>query len=236
MAALGPGGGELFDRHRPVSALLPGGSELLGRQRLPHEPPVRLRRSRNGHAVDARVGQNLVRVSRKANPRVLLLHGKTRGRVGVARHLDPYGPAFGRVLGGVGDQVLDDLARRGLFRFLRQDDRRQGFRPGAGVGVADLRDGLLHLHIADDHEKDVVGNVFFAVVTVNILRFQFIEDVGITDDGEAIGTARVSGFKQAAAGTPRRIVLQATVHDPFERARTERRKIAVELRSFRVGA
>ena len=106
---------------------------------------------------------------------------------------------------------LDDLARRGLVRFLRQHDGRQWFRPGSGVGVTDLPDGLVQLHIADDHEKDVIGNVPFAVVTVNVIRLQFIEDVGIADDGEAVRTARVSGLKQAAAGTTARIIL-AHVH------------------------
>ena len=102
---------------------------------------------------------------------------------------------------------LEYLARRGLFRFLRQHDGRQRLRPGPGVGVTNLADGFLQLHIANDHEKDIIGNVFFAVVTVNVIRLEFIEDIRITDDSEAIGTARVSGLEQAAAGTAARIIL-----------------------------
>ena len=70
-----------------------------------------------------------------------------------------------------------------------------------------MRDDFVVLHVAGDDVKHIVRRVFFGVVTADVVGFQLAENVGIPDDGEAIRTARVGGFKQAAAGAAPGIVL-----------------------------
>ena len=86
-------------------------------------------------------------------------------------------------------RLLDDFARGGLPRFLRQDDGRQ--RPGLGLGVsrADLRDDLLGFDVAGHDEENIVGRVFFPVVGNDVLGLKFVENVRVADDGEAIRAA-----------------------------------------------
>ena len=68
-----------------------------------------------------------------------------------------------------------------------------------GAGAADLREDLAAFHIAGDDEEDVVGRVAFAIVGEDVVLTEFVVNVRITDDGVAVGAARVGHFKQAAA-------------------------------------
>jgi hypothetical protein len=63
------------------------------------------------------------------------------------------------------------------------------------------------LDVADHDEEDVVGDVAFAVVGVDIGGAQFVEDVGIADDGEAVGALGIGGFEEAAAGPAAGVVV-----------------------------
>ena len=79
------------------------------------------------------------------------------------------------------------------------------------VGVFDLRDDFIALYVAGHDVEDIIWRVFFVVISADVVRLQLIENIRIADDGEAIRTARVGGFKQAAAGAAAGIVL-AHVH------------------------
>ena len=103
-------------------------------------------------------------------------------------------------------RFLDNFACGRLRRFLGQNNCRDGLGFRFGVGFANLRRDGFRFHVARDDVKDVVGRVFFAVIGMDVFRLQFVENVRIANDGEAIRAAGVSGFEQAAAGAAAGIV------------------------------
>ena len=108
-------------------------------------------------------------------------------------------------------RFLNDFARRGLSGFLRKHDRRQRSGLRFRVSIADLRDDRVRLQVAHGDEEDIVRGVFLVIITANVVRLEFIEDIRITDHGKAIRASGVCRFKQSAARAADGIVL-AHVH------------------------
>jgi len=107
--------------------------------------------------------------------------------------------------------LLDDFAHRRLPRFNGQIIRRNRARLRLPVGGFDLRHHVVVLHIAGDHVEAVVRRVFLRVIIADDLRLQLVENVRVTDDGEAIRAFGEGGLKQPSARAARGIVL-AHVH------------------------
>ena len=120
-----------------------------------------------------------------------------RGDIGMAQLGDVPGKMHVAHFDG---RFLDDFARGGLDRFLGQNHRRHRFGLGVFVGRADLGDDVVGFHIAGDDEEHVVGRIFLAIITVDVVGLDFVENVRVADNGEAIRTAGVGGHEQAAAG------------------------------------
>ena len=108
-------------------------------------------------------------------------------------------------------RFLDDFARGGLLRFQQQQGGQQGAGFGFCVGGFDLRDDLVALHVTGDDVEHIIRRVFLVVIAADVVRFEFVEDVGIANDGEAIRAFDVGDFKQPSARAAARIVL-AHVH------------------------
>ncbi len=104
-------------------------------------------------------------------------------------------------------RFLDDFARRSLFWFGGQIIWRQRAGFCFFVGGFYLRDDFIIFHVAGDDVEHVVRRVFFRVVIADVFRLQFVEDVGVADDGETIRAFRVGGLKQPPPGAARGIVV-----------------------------
>ena len=102
---------------------------------------------------------------------------------------------------------LDDFAESDLTWFGGNDERRQRFGLGLGEGGLDLVEDGLGLDVADHDKEGVIGDVAFAVVGVDIGGAEFVEDVGIADDGEAVRALSVGGLEEAAAGPATGVVV-----------------------------
>ena len=74
-------------------------------------------------------------------------------------------------------RFFDDFPRRGLFGFLGEDHGRQWSRLGLFVGGAYLGDHVIIFYVTHHNVENVVGRVFFAVVTTDVVRFQLVENV-----------------------------------------------------------
>ena len=69
-----------------------------------------------------------------------------------------------------------------------------------------MSDHVRLFYVAGDDVKDVVRHVFLKVISQNVVRLEFVEDVWVTDDGEAIGAFGVGGLEKTPAGTAAGIV------------------------------
>ena len=108
---------------------------------------------------------------------------------------------------------LDDLAGCGLFRFFRQGHR--GNRSGFVVLVSftDLGNDLAGFYITRNHVKHVIRSVLAMVEIEDVLLLHFIVDVRITDNGIAVGAARVGRFEQTATRAATGVIL-VHIHFP----------------------